>query len=121
MSIKELENSTLVQRDANSKIQKSNDGRNTECIICWQKYFRKDSRLFRLCETKRVDSFLCAAKFNMDSVFTKGPIYGKPDDQFAGDIMSYKNASIGKSSLLKSMYSYMYYLYNHVLIIALMF
>ena len=32
------------------------------------KTFRKDSKLYRLCETERADLFLLAKKFNMDAV-----------------------------------------------------
>ena len=54
------------------------------------KLFRKDSKLYRLCETERAEMFLCATKFNMDAVFTKVSLFDKPDDLFAADITSHK-------------------------------
>ena len=80
----------LVEQDRRSKRQKSNDNRSNECIICGNKTFRKDSKLYRLCETERAELFLRATKFNMDAVFTKVSIFDKPDDLFAADIMSHK-------------------------------
>ena len=85
----------LVEQDRRSKRQKSVDNRSNECnicrsIICRNKAFRKDSKLYRLCETERAELFLRATKFNMDAVFTKVSIFDKPDDLFAADIMSYK-------------------------------
>ena len=70
--------------------QKSNDNRSNECIICRNKTFRKDSKLYRLCETERAELFLRARKLNVDAVFTKVSIFDKPDDLFAADIMSHK-------------------------------
>ena len=85
----EAERSVLVEQDRRSKQQKSNDRRN-ESIICGNKTFRKDCKLYRLCETEREELFLCATKFNMDTVFTKESVFDKPDDLFASDIMSHK-------------------------------
>ena len=45
---------------------------------------------FTGCETERAGLFLRATKFNIDAVFTKVPIFDKPDDLFAADIMSHK-------------------------------
>ena len=79
----------LVEQDRRSKQQKSNDRRN-ESIICGNKTFRKDCKLYRLCEMEREELFLRATKFNMDIVFTKELVFDKPDDLFASDIMSHK-------------------------------
>ena len=86
----EAEISVLVEQDRRSKRQKSNDNRSNECIICGKKTFRKDSKLYRLCETERAELFLRARKLNVDAVFTKVSIFDKPDDLFAADIMSHK-------------------------------
>ena len=47
----EVEISVLVEQDRRSKRQKPNDDRSNECIISGKKTFRKDSKLYRLCET----------------------------------------------------------------------
>ena len=54
------------------------------------KTFRKDSKLYRLCETERAELFLRATRFNMDAVFTKLSIFDKADDLFADDIKSHR-------------------------------
>ena len=51
--------SVLVERDRRSKRQKSNDKRSNECIICKNKAFRKDSKLYRLCETEGAENCFC--------------------------------------------------------------
>ena len=51
--------SVLVERDRRSKRQKSNDKRSNECIICKNKTFRKDSKLYRLCETEGAENCFC--------------------------------------------------------------
>ena len=61
----------LEEQDRCLKQQKSNYNRSNECIICRNKTFRKDSKLYRLCETERVELFLRARKFNVDALFTK--------------------------------------------------
>ena len=86
----EAEILVLVEQDRRSKRQKSNGNRSNKCIICGNKTFRKDCKLYRLCETERAELFLRATKFNMDAVFTKVSIFDKPDDLFAADIMSHK-------------------------------
>ena len=50
----EAERSPLVKQDRPLKRQKSNHSSN-ECIICGNKSFRKDSKLYRLCETDRAE------------------------------------------------------------------
>ena len=80
----------LVEQGRCSKLQKSNDTRGNEWIICGNKTFRKSSKLYRLCETERGDLLLHATKFNMGAVSTKIPILDKPEDLFAADIMIYK-------------------------------
>ena len=55
-----------------------------------KKTFRKDSKLYRLCETERTELFLRASKFNMGAVLTKVSIFDKHNDLFAADIMSHK-------------------------------
>ena len=80
----EAESSVLVEQDRRSKRQKSNDNRSDECIVCGSKTFRKDRKLYRLCETERPETF------NMDAVFIKVSIFDKPDDLFAADIMTHK-------------------------------
>ena len=77
----------LVEQDRRLKRQKSNDNRSDECIACGSKTFRKDRKLYRLCETERPELFLRAPTFNMDAVFIKVSIFDKPDDLFAADIM----------------------------------
>ena len=47
----EAKNSALVEQDRSSKRKKLNDNRRNECIICRNKTFRKDSKLYGLCET----------------------------------------------------------------------
>ena len=64
--------------------------RSNESIICGSKTFRKDSKLYRLCETEWAELFLRATKLNMDAVFTKVSIFDKPVDLFAADIMSHR-------------------------------
>ena len=59
----EAERSVLVEQDRRSKRQKSNDNRSNESIICGNNIFRKDSKLYRLCETERAELFLSATKF----------------------------------------------------------
>ena len=65
----EAEGSVLVEQDRHSKRRKSNDNRSDECIVCGSKTFRKDGKLYRLCETERPELFLRAPAFNMDAVF----------------------------------------------------
>ena len=83
----EAESSVLVEQNRRSKPQKSNDNRSKECIICGNKTFTKDSKLYRLCEIEKAELFLRATKFNMAAVFTKVSIFDKPDDLFAADII----------------------------------
>ena len=78
------------QNSVRQKRQKLNDNRSNKSIICGNKTFRKDSKLYRLCETERAELFLRATKFNMDAVFTKVSIFDKADYLFAADIMSHK-------------------------------
>ena len=66
----EAEISVLVEQDRRSKRQKSKDNRSNKCIICGNKTFRKNSKLYRLWETERTELFWRATKFNMDAVFT---------------------------------------------------
>ena len=80
----------LQEQDRRSKRQKSNGNRNNECVICGKRTFRKDSKLYRLCETERAELFLRVTKFNLDVAFTKVSIIDEPDDLFAADIMSHK-------------------------------
>ena len=80
----------LVEQDRHSKRRKANDNRSKKNIICGKKTFRKDSKLYRLCETGRAEMFLCATKFNMDAVFTKVSIFDKLDNLFAADIMNHR-------------------------------
>ena len=47
----EAKNSALVEQDRRSKRKKLHDNRSNECIICGNKTFRKDSKLYRLCAT----------------------------------------------------------------------
>ena len=47
--------SALVEKDRCSKRQKLNDNTKNGCIICENKTFRKDSKLYRLCETERAE------------------------------------------------------------------
>ena len=47
----EAKNSALVEQDRGSKWKKLHDNRSNECIICGNKTFRKDSKLYRLCAT----------------------------------------------------------------------
>ena len=47
----EAKSSVLVEHDRRSKRKKSNDNRRNKCIICENKTFRKDSKLYRLWET----------------------------------------------------------------------
>ena len=86
----EAESSVLVEQDILSKRQKSNDNSSNEGIICGNTTFRKDSKLYKLCETERTELLLHATKFNTDAVFTKASIFDKPYDLFAADIMSHK-------------------------------
>ena len=86
----EAGSSMLVEQDRHSKHQKSNDRRSNESIICRSKTFRKDSKLYRLCETVKAELFLRPTKLNMDAVFTKVKIFDKPADIFAVDIVSDK-------------------------------
>ena len=44
----EAESSGLVEQDRRSKRQRSNDNRRNKCIICGNKTFRKNSKLYRL-------------------------------------------------------------------------
>ena len=85
----EAESSVLVEQDRYLKRQKSNDNRSNECIICGNKTFRKDSKLYRSCDTEKTELFFRATKFNMDVVLTKVSIFDKPDYLFAADIMSH--------------------------------
>ena len=80
----------LVEQDRHSKRQKANDNRSNESIICGNKTFRKDSKLYRLCETGRAEMFLRATKYNMDAFFTKVSIFDKPDNLLADDIMNHR-------------------------------
>ena len=80
----------LQEQDRRSKRQKSNGNRNNECVICGKRPFRKDSKLYRLCETERAELFLRVTKFNLDVALTKVSIIDEPDDLFAADIMSHK-------------------------------
>ena len=45
----------LVEQDRHSKRQQSNDDRSNECIICGNKTFSKDSKLYRLREAEEVE------------------------------------------------------------------
>ena len=45
----------LVEQDRHSKRQQSNDDRSNECIICGNKTFSKDSKLYRLREAEKVE------------------------------------------------------------------
>ena len=81
--------SVLVEQDRRSERQKSNDNSSNESIICRNKTFGKDSKLYRLCETERAELLLLATKFNMDAVSTKVSIFDKPDDLIAANIMSH--------------------------------
>ena len=47
----EAKNSAFVEQDRSSKRKKLHDNSRNECIICGNKTFRKDSKLYRLCET----------------------------------------------------------------------
>ena len=85
----EVESSVLVEQDRRSERQKSNDNSSNESIICRNKTFGKDSKLYRLCETERAELLLLATKFNMDAVSTKVSIFDKPDDLIAANIMSH--------------------------------
>ena len=49
----EAKSSVLVEQHRHSKQQKLNDNRTNECIICGNKTFRKDSKLYILCEAER--------------------------------------------------------------------
>ena len=49
----EAKSSVLVEQHRHSKRQKLNDNRTNECIICGNKTFRKDSKLYILCEAER--------------------------------------------------------------------
>ena len=51
----EAKSSVLVEQDRRSKRQKLNDNRRNKCTICGNKTFRKDSKLYRLCETERAE------------------------------------------------------------------
>ena len=56
----EAKSSVLVEQDRRSKRQKSNGNRRNKCTICGNKTFRKDSKLYRLCETERAEIvFVC--------------------------------------------------------------
>ena len=55
----EAKSSVLVEHHRSSKRQKSNDNRRNECIICKNKTFRKDSKLYRLCETEGAENCFC--------------------------------------------------------------
>ena len=80
----------LQEQHRRSKRQKSNGNRSNKCIICGKRTFRKDSKLYRLCETERAELFLRVTKFDLDVAFTKVSIFDEPDDLFAADIMSHK-------------------------------
>ena len=84
----EAKMSVLVEQDRRSKRQKSNDNISNNGSICGNKTFRKDSKLYGLCETERAELFVCVTKVNVDAVFTKVSIFDKADDLFAADIMS---------------------------------
>ena len=86
----EAEGSVLVKQERLSKRQKANDSRSNESIICRNKTFRKDRKLYRLCEAEKAELFLRATKFNTDAAFTKESIFDKPDDLSAVDIMSHR-------------------------------
>ena len=58
----EAKNSALVQQDRRSKQQKLNDNRGNDCIICRNKNFRKDGKLYRLCETERAEIIFACNK-----------------------------------------------------------
>ena len=45
------------------------------CIICNQGKFKNDSKLFRLCEKSRAETFLKAISFNLDDVYTRCSTY----------------------------------------------
>ena len=75
----EAKSSALVKWDRRSKWQKSNGNRSNECILFGNKTFRKDSNLYRLRETERVELFPRTKKFNMHAVFIKVSIFDKPD------------------------------------------
>ena len=55
----EAKSSVLVEHDRRSKRKKSNDNRRNKCIICENKTFRKDSKLYRLCETEGAENCFC--------------------------------------------------------------
>ena len=56
----EAKSSVLVEQHRHSKRQKLNDNRTNECIICGNKTFRKDSKLYILCEAEREENvFAC--------------------------------------------------------------
>ena len=51
----EAKRTVLVEQDRRSKRQQSNDDRSNECIICGNKTFSKDSKLYRLREAEKVE------------------------------------------------------------------
>ena len=52
--------------------------------------FRKECKLSDYVKLKEQKLFWLATKFDMDSVFIKRPIFDKPDDLLAADIMSHR-------------------------------
>ena len=94
--LKGITDITVIQYRTENNDAKSSKRQNqmtTEvmnALYAKKKTFRKDSKLFRLCETERAQLFLCAAKFNMDAVFAKVSIFDKLDGLFADDIMSHR-------------------------------
>ena len=61
------------------------------CIICNQVKFKNDTKLFRLCEESRTETFLKTISFKLDEVYTCCSTYDSVDKLFAADILSHEN------------------------------
>ena len=58
------------------KRRKSNETNVLKIYIIYQtQYFRKDTKLFRLCENDRANLFLSVTKFNLDNAYTRTSLY----------------------------------------------
>ena len=72
------------------KRRKSNGVDSKVCVICQNYSYKKDHKLYRICENDRAELMLAATKFNLDSVYTRLSIYNTKEKLFAADVFCHK-------------------------------